>query len=203
MVMTKSEALKILEIAEGSTQDEIRASYKKLALRWHPDKHSNSAESTKKFQEISEAYKRLTSKEDDDDIRISMADMFDLFAHIFFSNNGYFAPDNFFYSDDEYNDEYDGYNDDDYDDDDVDFLMFDSDDDFPIYRSRQHHAKYSDMMARRVSKATANSFKQEILKKKKQVRPEISEEVSCSSIIYDVECILCRYDCFSWYFWCF
>ncbi|XP_046851409.1 uncharacterized protein LOC124444797 isoform X2 [Xenia sp. Carnegie-2017] len=81
-----------------------------------------------------------------------------------------------FYSDDEYNDEYDGYNDDDYDDDDVDFLMSDSDDDFPIYRSRQHHAKYSDMMARRVSKATANSFKQEILKKKKQVRPEISEE---------------------------
>ncbi|XP_046851413.1 nucleophosmin-like [Xenia sp. Carnegie-2017] len=101
--------------------------------------------------------------------------MFDLFAHIFFSNNGYFAPDNFFYSDDEYNDEYDGYDDDDYDDDD-DFLISDSDEDFPIYRSRQHHAKYSDMMARRVSKATANSFKQEVLKKKKQVRPEISEE---------------------------
>ena len=70
-----------------------------------------------------------------------------------------FAPDNFFYSDDEYNDEYDGYNDDDYDDDDDDFLMSDSDEDFPIYRSRQHHAKYSDMMARRVSKATANSCK--------------------------------------------
>ncbi|XP_046851412.1 uncharacterized protein LOC124444798 [Xenia sp. Carnegie-2017] len=105
-----------------------------------------------------------------------MADMFDLFAHIFFSNNGYFAPDNFFYSDDEYDDEYDGYDDDDYDDDDVDFLMSDSDDDFPIYGGRQHHAKYSDMMARRVSKATANSFKQEVLKKKKQVRPEISEE---------------------------
>ena len=31
----------------GAGQDEIRSSYKRLALRWHPDKHNNSEESTK------------------------------------------------------------------------------------------------------------------------------------------------------------
>ena len=36
----------------------------------------------KKFQEISEAYKRLTSKEDDDDIRISMVGIVDVTFHI-------------------------------------------------------------------------------------------------------------------------
>jgi len=31
----------------GAGYDEIRSSYKRLALRWHPDKHNNSEESTK------------------------------------------------------------------------------------------------------------------------------------------------------------
>ena len=31
----------------GSTPEEIRTSYKRLALKWHPDKHNNSTESTK------------------------------------------------------------------------------------------------------------------------------------------------------------
>ena len=30
----------------GAGQDEIRSSYKRLALRWHPDKHNNSVEAT-------------------------------------------------------------------------------------------------------------------------------------------------------------
>ena len=34
-----------------------------------------------------------------------------------------------------------------------------SDDELPVYRSRQHHAKYSDLMASRVSRATANACK--------------------------------------------
>ena len=38
--------------------------YKKLALRWHPDKNpDNLEEANKKFREISEAYEVLTDGE--------------------------------------------------------------------------------------------------------------------------------------------
>lgn len=33
-------------IVSDAAQEEIRASYKRLALRWHPDKHNNSPEAT-------------------------------------------------------------------------------------------------------------------------------------------------------------
>lgn len=90
MGLTRSEAFAILELPFGAGQDEIRSSYKRLALRWHPDKHNNSEEATKKFQEVSSAYKRLTS-EDSDDVNLTASDMFDLFAHIFFHRNGVFT----------------------------------------------------------------------------------------------------------------
>lgn len=31
----------------GASHEEIRSSYKRLALKWHPDKHNNSQEATK------------------------------------------------------------------------------------------------------------------------------------------------------------
>ena len=37
------------------------------------------------------------------------------------------------------------------------------DDDIPVYRSRQHHGKYSDLMASRVSRAAATACKYTIL----------------------------------------
>lgn len=33
-------------IVSDATGEEIRASYKRLALKWHPDKHGNSSEAT-------------------------------------------------------------------------------------------------------------------------------------------------------------
>jgi curved DNA-binding protein CbpA len=35
---------KILEVPKEATDDEIKKAYKKAALKWHPDKHSNSTE---------------------------------------------------------------------------------------------------------------------------------------------------------------
>ena len=36
-----------ISMFSGSSQEEIRSSYKRLALKWHPDKHNNSQEATK------------------------------------------------------------------------------------------------------------------------------------------------------------
>ena len=46
----------ILGVNKGSTQDEIKASYRKLTLINHPDRNNNSIESTRKIQEINKAY---------------------------------------------------------------------------------------------------------------------------------------------------
>jgi len=53
-----------LNINSNSTQSEIKKSYRKLSLKWHPDKNNNNKEeATKKFQEISEAYSILSDPE--------------------------------------------------------------------------------------------------------------------------------------------
>ena len=54
----------ILNVKPEATQDEIRKSYKKLAIKWHPDKNpDNKEEAEKKFKEISAAYAVLGDKE--------------------------------------------------------------------------------------------------------------------------------------------
>ncbi|XP_032222089.1 uncharacterized protein LOC116604176 [Nematostella vectensis] len=115
MGITKDEAYRILELPRDASVEEVRASYKRLALKWHPDKHNNSTTATQKFQEVSSAYKRLTTEDAGDEIYLSAADMFDLFTHIFFQRhamygfcNGrhhYESDDDSYYSDDNYEDD--------------------------------------------------------------------------------------------------
>ncbi|XP_058835563.1 dnaJ homolog subfamily B member 6 isoform X1 [Topomyia yanbarensis] len=52
---------KVLDVARTATDAEIKKAYKKLALRWHPDKNpDNPEESNRRFKEISEAYEVLS-----------------------------------------------------------------------------------------------------------------------------------------------
>ena len=51
----------VLGVKKDATKDEIRKAYKKLALRWHPDKNpDNKKEAEEKFKEIAEAYSVLS-----------------------------------------------------------------------------------------------------------------------------------------------
>ncbi|ATZ80415.1 molecular chaperone DnaJ/Hsp40 [Bodo saltans virus] len=60
----KNKCYKILNIKEGSTYTEIKSAYKKLALKYHPDKFDGNNE---KFIEVHKAYKCLTKNDNNSD----------------------------------------------------------------------------------------------------------------------------------------
>jgi DnaJ-class molecular chaperone len=51
----------ILEVTPEATADDFKKSFRKLALKYHPDKNKNSEESKQKFMKIVEAYEVLSN----------------------------------------------------------------------------------------------------------------------------------------------
>ncbi|MEO6693566.1 MAG: DnaJ domain-containing protein, partial [Ignavibacteria bacterium] len=58
--MTKRDYYEILSVTKTSTADEIKTSYRKLAMKHHPDKNPGDAASEEKFKELAEAYEILS-----------------------------------------------------------------------------------------------------------------------------------------------
>ena len=52
----------ILGVTRSASDAEIKRNYRKLAMKWHPDKNQNSEEASTKFQDIGEAYDVLSDK---------------------------------------------------------------------------------------------------------------------------------------------
>ncbi|MCS7279306.1 MAG: J domain-containing protein [Thermodesulfobacteriaceae bacterium] len=54
---------KILGVKKDATQEEIKRAYRKLAMKYHPDRNRGSKEAEEKFKEINEAYAVLSDPE--------------------------------------------------------------------------------------------------------------------------------------------
>ena len=58
--MARTDYYQVLGLKKGATADEIKKVYRKLAVKYHPDKNPGNKEAEDKFKEINEAYAVLS-----------------------------------------------------------------------------------------------------------------------------------------------
>ena len=78
--MTKRDYYDVLGISKSSSKDEIKKAYRKLALKYHPDKTKGDKKSEEKFKEASEAYHILSDEK--------RKNNYDQFGHAAFEGAG-------------------------------------------------------------------------------------------------------------------
>lgn len=61
--MSDRDYYEILGVSKTATADEIKSAYRKLALKYHPDRNKNDKEAEEKFKEATEAYEVLSDPE--------------------------------------------------------------------------------------------------------------------------------------------
>ncbi len=81
--MTKRDYYEVLEISKTSSGEEIKKAYRKMALKYHPDKNPGDNAAEEKFKEAAEAYEVLS----DDNKRAR----YDQFGHAGLNGNGGFG----------------------------------------------------------------------------------------------------------------
>ena len=81
--MAKRDYYDVLGINKSSSPDEIKAAYRKQAIKYHPDKNPGDKSAENKFKEASEAYGILSdkNKRENYDIKDSISDQ-NLFDNI-------------------------------------------------------------------------------------------------------------------------
>lgn len=71
--MDKRDYYEVLGVPKSASKDEIKKAYRKLAIKYHPDKNAGDKEAEEKFKEIAEAYAVLS----DDDKK----QQYDMYGH--------------------------------------------------------------------------------------------------------------------------
>ena len=61
--MSKRDYYEVLGVNKSADESEIKKAYRKLAMKYHPDRNQGDAEAEAKFKEASEAYSILYDKE--------------------------------------------------------------------------------------------------------------------------------------------
>ncbi len=83
----KRDYYEILGVDRNSSQQELKSAYRKLAVKYHPDKNPGNSEAEDKFKEASEAYEVLSDER--------KRQIYDQFGHQGLEGNGYSGPSGF------------------------------------------------------------------------------------------------------------
>lgn len=75
----------VLGISQSSSQDEIKKAYRKLAMKYHPDRNPNDKEAEEKFKQSTEAYEVLSDS--------NKRQIYDTYGHEGLKSRGYQGPD--------------------------------------------------------------------------------------------------------------
>ncbi len=78
--MDKRDYYEVLGVGKSASDEELKKAYRKLAMKYHPDKNPDDAEAEAKFKEINEAYEVLSNAE--------KRNLYDQFGHAGVNQNG-------------------------------------------------------------------------------------------------------------------
>src|SRR5580692_11870865 len=79
--MAKRDYYEILEVTKTSTKEEIKKAYRKVALKFHPDRNQGDKAAEEKFKEAAEAYEVLGDEE--------KRKMYDQYGHAGMNGGGF------------------------------------------------------------------------------------------------------------------